>query len=118
MYICKECGLVFNNPKKYSEDCTPYGGPAEPGFTRSYEGCPSCEGNYVEATQCVRCEYNYIPARSTYLFCDDCKHKLLSDFTKFVSNFREDEYDLIAEEAFNSSLQELKDKYLVDKENE
>jgi hypothetical protein len=117
MYICKDCGLVFNQPKTFVEDTTPGGGPSEQGFSHEYKACPACEGNYVEATQCVRCEYNYIPLRSTYLFCDECKHKLLSDFTKFVSNFREDEYDLIAEEAFNSSLQELKDKYLLEGEN-
>jgi hypothetical protein len=97
MYICNECELVFNSPKKYSEDCTPYGGPAEPGFSNSYYGCPYCEGSYEEAMQCVRCNDNYIPAESSEEpFCMDCINDILSEYAEVIkNNFREDEYDAI-----------------------
>lgn len=52
MYRCKECGLIFEDPKMYSEDRTP-GGSFEGGsFIETYFGCPKCEGNYEEV------EYN------------------------------------------------------------
>lgn len=47
-YICEECGYRFTVPKTYTDDCTPYGGPPEPSFQRTYTGCPNCGGNYIE----------------------------------------------------------------------
>ena len=54
MYKCCDCGLVFDTPKEYSEDRTPYGGYPEPGFTEHFAGCPSCGGAFNEAMLCVR----------------------------------------------------------------
>ncbi len=97
MFICNECELVFSEPKRYSEDCTPYGGPAEPGFSRTYSGCPSCGGSYDEAIHCVRCD-EYISIESRDPFCMDCVNNLLSEYAELIKdNFREDEYDTILE---------------------
>lgn len=95
MYICSDCELVFSEPKRYSEDCTPYGGPAEPGFSRSYTGCPSCGGAYDEAMECARCN-EYISTESSDPFCLGCVNDLLSVYAELIkNNFREDEYDTI-----------------------
>ena len=55
MLICSDCGLVFEEPKQYSEDYTP-GGAFEGGsFIQRYEGCPSCAGAFEEARECECC---------------------------------------------------------------
>lgn len=111
MYICNECGLVFNSPKKYSEDCTPYGGPVEPGFSHTYSGCPSCEGSYDEATECVRCNNEYISIESSYPFCKGCQDDLATVLAEVITNnFREDEYDFIYDYMDGKSYEDLLNK--------
>ncbi len=50
MYICLECGKIFNTPKKCIEthglDTPPY---------ETWHGCPYCEGNYTETYECDVC---------------------------------------------------------------
>lgn len=52
MYICNNCGEVFETPATYEEH-HPYGmGTA----TEEWAVCPHCEDtNYSEAKQCERC---------------------------------------------------------------
>jgi len=98
MYKCCDCGLVFDNPKEYSEDRTPYGGYPEPGFTEHFAGCPSCEGAFDEAMLCARCEDTYISTESSYPFCDHCMSQLMNEYKKLIAdNFREDEYDMLCD---------------------
>lgn len=96
MYKCCDCNLVFSESKHYSEDRTPYGGMAEPGFTEHFTGCPSCGGAYDEAMLCQRCEDTYISVESSYPFCAHCMSDLMNQYKKLIAdNFREDEYDML-----------------------
>lgn len=55
MNKCKDCGLIFDEPKEYSEDRTP-GGAFEGGsFIEYFTGCPYCSGAYEEAKECEIC---------------------------------------------------------------
>lgn len=49
VYVCDECGALCREPivSHVSEDCTPYGGPAEPGFMCTYTNikCPNCRAD-------------------------------------------------------------------------
>lgn len=55
MYKCKDCGLIFDEPKEYSEDYTP-GGAFEGGsFINRFSGCPNCSGAYDDAKKCEIC---------------------------------------------------------------
>ena len=55
MYKCKDCGLIFDEPKEYSEDCTP-GGAFEGGsFINRFSGCPNCSGAYDDAKEWEIC---------------------------------------------------------------
>lgn len=111
MYKCDECGLVFSEPKRYSEDRAPYGAEFDPRFYETLYGCPSCLGTYSEAMQCVRCEDEYIKVRSTYPFCDSCKEDLLKTYKKLMTeNFREDEYDYIYEATDGFDYKDLIEK--------
>lgn len=76
MYKCFDCGLVFEEPKRYSEDRTP-GGVFEGGsFIEHYDGCPNCSGAFEEAKECDGCgEFVYVSslmATDDGEFCDDC----------------------------------------------
>ena len=53
MYICLECGEVFEEPKRYTENCG-YGASNDP-YDYHYSGCPVCGGNYDEAIECDMC---------------------------------------------------------------
>lgn len=72
MFICYECGRVFDEPKGYSESRGEhFGFPAY----EDYSGCPSCGGAYTETYRCDSCG-EWISG--TYVeigdekFCDGC----------------------------------------------
>lgn len=66
MYICNECGAVFDDPKTYYEH-HPYGmGYAE----EKWLVCPYCYGDFQEAEQCEECG-EYVAELEDGL-CDIC----------------------------------------------
>lgn len=96
MYKCHDCDLIFDEPKKYVEDRTPYGGYPEPGFSEEFLGCPSCSNDYDEVMLCQRCNDTYVSVEVGYPFCAGCVHDLIQEYKKLmVDNFREDEFDVI-----------------------
>lgn len=79
MYVCIECGTVFEECERYTEthglDTPPY---------EEWNGCPECGGAYTEAQICDCCgEYitgDYIKLISGERFCSDCfEHMELGD---------------------------------------
>ena len=54
MYICLDCGEVFEEPREYIEDCGSCGG-LDTTYDCHYKGCPECCGAYDEAIQCDMC---------------------------------------------------------------
>lgn len=81
MYKCFDCGCVFEQPKVYTEDCTP-GGVSEGGsFIQKFEECPECGGAFGSAEQCAICgKWECIDCgdpHSEYGFiCEDCLDEL------------------------------------------
>ena len=71
MFVCLECGHVFEEPKSYVEthglDSPPY---------ENSKGCPICCGAYVEAYRCNCCEEwiddIYIKTDDDYRYCLNC----------------------------------------------
>ena len=71
MWICLDCGRVFENPRRYVDshglDTPPY---------EEWEGCPSCGGAYAEAYECDGCgEWitgEYIKTKNDERFCENC----------------------------------------------
>lgn len=111
MYKCSECGLVFDEPKRFSENRAPYGADMEPRFYETLYGCPSCGGNYDDAMLCARCDNEYISTESRYPFCEDCLQDLITVFCEVMANnFREDEYDAIYDLTDGMSYEEILNK--------
>lgn len=65
MYKCSECGEIFEEPKRYSEDRMP-GGSFEGGsFIEYFLGCPFCSGAFDEVEECEICGEYFTPEELT-----------------------------------------------------
>ena len=79
MYKCQDCLEIFDEPKKYCDDCTP-GGVFEGGsFMNYYSACPYCAGNYEEADECDNCGKVIFTTEGKLIngnfLCKDCLKK-------------------------------------------
>lgn len=71
MYVCVDCGAVFEESVHYVEthclDTPPY---------EEYDGCPKCGGYYTEAFLCDCCgewiDGPYVKTVNDYRYCEDC----------------------------------------------
>ena len=72
MFVCTECGEVFEEPINWEEthglDTPPY---------EQWSGCPVCRGCYVEASKCDCCnEYittdTYVKTEGGERYCENC----------------------------------------------
>ena len=72
MFVCTECGMVFEEPIKIEEDRGEYFG--FPAYEEFYV-CPKCKGVYVEAHRCDSCD-EWIDG--TYIKTDDDKRYCLN----------------------------------------
>lgn len=71
MFVCKDCGRIFEEPREYTEthglDSPPY---------EHWRGCPLCGGTYTEAIRCDGCgEYivgEYIKTIDYRYYCENC----------------------------------------------
>ena len=71
MFICLDCGEIFEKPKIFTEThglgSTPY---------EELYGCPLCGGSYAETYRCDVCgkyvEDEYITTDKGDIICDNC----------------------------------------------
>lgn len=71
MYLCLDCGRLFEEPKSYTEkhnlDTPPY---------EHWSGCPVCSGGYVETMKCDVCDEwivgEYIKLKNNTFVCENC----------------------------------------------
>lgn len=78
MYVCKDCGRIFEDAKHYTDthglDSPPYEG---------WSGCPSCGGDYGVGYTCDGCgEYivgTYIKLQDGQRLCDNCYNQCDTD---------------------------------------
>jgi hypothetical protein len=69
MYICLECGELFEQPLRYKEECG-----------EDNTCCPSCKGDYVQTFRCDECG-EWIDSKEYYKvknkrYCEECCVKL------------------------------------------
>lgn len=71
MFICLDCGCVFDEPKHWIEthglDSPPY---------EEWDGCPSCGGAYAETYKCDGCNDwlcgTYAETKNGNKYCENC----------------------------------------------
>ena len=84
MYICDECGAVFDVP--YGE-AQPHG--------EVYSVCPECGGSFIVANQCPVCGGYYHPEAQRFEVCDSCmKSKMTKERVVAYAKDRGCEQDL------------------------
>ena len=70
-FVCLDCGLVFDDPVRYTETHGLEYGPYE-----HYYGCPKCRGAFTQAYKCDCCgewiEGDYIRVGDNIRYCDNC----------------------------------------------
>lgn len=67
MFVCLECGNVFEEPQYWEETHGLDHGPYE-----AFSGCPDCAGAYVEAYECDCC--GEVINTDTYVEIEDQKY--------------------------------------------
>ena len=71
MFVCLECGRVFEEAIEWEENHGLDYGPYE-----KWSGCPSCKGDYVEAYPCDGCDDwitgQYVKLSNGERFCENC----------------------------------------------
>jgi formylmethanofuran dehydrogenase subunit E len=71
MYLCVDCGKLFEEPKDYFET---HGFMSRPYET--WSGCPHCGGAYVETIRCDVCGKwitgEYVELNDGDKICDEC----------------------------------------------
>ena len=73
MYICDNCGAVFENTVSIREHHNELDDKA----VEEYRGCPVCKyGGVLEAVQCDMCgefvAYDYVRLKDGTIACSDC----------------------------------------------
>lgn len=68
MFICNECGYVFDEPATFSEH-HPYGSGTA---TETFACCPSCKGPFDEAVKCSSCGEYFAEEDLEDGMCADC----------------------------------------------
>ena len=75
LFVCLECGNVFEEPYEWEEthnlDSPPY---------EQWSGCPYCKGDYVKAHRCNCCDEwitdSYIKTDDDKRYCENCFTKI------------------------------------------
>ena len=91
MYICTECGELFDDTKIILyED-------AEIGHQSHIEACPWCGGDFEEVKECLGCGKHCAEGDLTEGFCVKCEKKIQEKVTEFFKQFNEEEKNYIFE---------------------
>ena len=69
MYICLECGEIFESPKRIIDE--EYYGCYQYDYV-----CPYCGGDYVEVVECLGCGKNFGEEDLTEGFCKKCEKEI------------------------------------------
>ena len=93
MYICRDCGELFEHPVTHYDDPSPYGVSLPSGSYEYYE-CPECGSDDItEAEECPCCGNHYDGQK---VLCDNCMASLGAELHHLSGLFHLD-YDLIAD---------------------
>ena len=83
MFICKECGAVFEEPNVTYDDPSPSGVALASG-AYEYDYCPECGGEDIEvADECASCG-EYIIGKT---LCEDCKKAFALSLTDLAVEY-------------------------------
>ena len=101
MYICKDCGEIFEEPVVVKDDPSPDG----VGLTSGYyvfESCPHCDSdNIEEAVQCVCCDEWMDGTDGSDILCDNCLAEIKDTLDGIMADYN------LSDDDFENVLAEL-----------
>jgi hypothetical protein len=108
MFICTDCGHVFEEPEVYAER-HPYG---DTYAEETFSCCPNCGGGYDEAVRCSHCD-TYIAESDMYDdVCEKCKKEVIHNIAKAIAGlFTKDEFDDLPDDIFDDIFSEVEAVY-------
>ena len=77
MYVCNDCGYVFENFDIIEENRGEYWGVS---CTETIYACPNCKGSFSEAKQCKKCGYFEADNNLYEGICLKCIEECKNDF--------------------------------------
>lgn len=77
MYICNDCGCVFEKPRQYTKNLSV-------GLCH-FEGCPNCESDDYEETN-KRCPFTNEVIHPSKDLSDGAKQRIMDDLTAVLDN--------------------------------
>ena len=100
MYICKDCGEVFEKAVVVREDPSPQGVSLTAG-EYEYETCPYCDSDNIDgAEECVCCgEYH---DADEGIICEECKDGIKEELEeiRIRNGFTKDDFEQVVAEIF------------------
>lgn len=108
MFICNECGHIFDEPGTWNE-YHPYG---EGYVAESWSGCPHCHEGYSEAVECECCGEYFAKEEMHNGMCEECFDNARKNIVKAISNlFTKREFDSFPDDMFDDIWQLLEQSY-------
>lgn len=90
MYMCWQCGKIFDEPAVEYDDPSPDGVSLTPGAYKIYH-CPRCGSEHIEETkECPMCGFDHI---SSNVLCADCQHQFKEDLEELRTRLGLNEED-------------------------
>ena len=108
MFICTDCGRVFEEPKKHIE-YHPYG---EGYAGEEFYFSPCCNSGYDEAEECEFCG-EYHSAEDLYDgVCEHCKEGIKQRIAKAIyKEFSQGEFDALPDDVFEDIWEDVENLY-------
>lgn len=109
MFICRECGEVFEEPK-YWEEGYPYG---EGYAYQTLCCCPHCEDMAIEeAVVCKDCGEYFAPDDLYGGMCDECRQWIRKEIAKVIADrFPKSYFDNMPDDTFDNIWEDVEDAY-------
>lgn len=102
MYICKDCGYVFEEPVVEYDDPSPAGVSLASG-AYEYESCPHCGSDDIDGAEvCACCGEWYDGTKNSKIVCGDCYEDIEQELEAIRKghNLSKDDFEEVITEIF------------------
>jgi hypothetical protein len=108
MYICLDCGEIFEEPETW-EESYPYG---EGYAYQTFSCCPHCEGSYEEAEVCKDCGEYFAPDDLYDGMCNECREWIRKEVATLIAkHFPKSYFDNFPDDTFDNIWEDIENAY-------
>lgn len=108
MYICKDCGCVFDEAYSY-EERHPYG---DTYASEYFSCCPACGGDYDEAVRCADCGEWVSEEELHSELCEECFLERRKEIANAIMGlFTKNQFDCLPDDIFDDIWSDVENAY-------